>query len=60
LPSDVSVSLNKTILLLESKSNIVLGDITQKIKLLKMPDIYKGKGFISKNEVVNIKPIKKK
>jgi len=60
LPATVSVGLNKTILLLESKNNIVLGDITNKIKLLKIPDVYKGKGFVVKNELVRTKPIKKK
>jgi len=60
LPSNISVSLNKTTLLLESKNSIVLGDITQKIKLLKTPDVYKGKGFVIKNELIRLKPIKKK
>lgn len=60
LPSNVFVSLNKTTLLLESKNNVVLGDITNKIKLLKIPDVYKGKGFVIKNEFIRSKPIKKK
>jgi ribosomal protein L6P/L9E len=37
-----------------------LGDITNKIKLLKIPDVYKGKGFVIKNEFIRSKPIKKK
>ena len=60
LPSNVFVSINKTILILESRNNIVLGDTAQKIKLLKTPDVYKGKGFVVKNEFTRIKPIKKK
>jgi hypothetical protein len=60
LPSNVFVSLNKTTLLLESKNNVVLGDIANKIKLLKIPDVYKGKGFVIKNEFIRSKPIKKK
>ena len=60
LPSKISVSLNKTTLLLESKNSIILGDTTQKIKLLKTPDVYKGKGILFKNQILFLKKGKKK
>ena len=60
LPSSIGALINKNVLTLESKDIVLLGNILNRIRLLKTPDIYKGKGFWYKNEIINLKPIKKK
>ena len=56
---EVKVSVNKNILTLEGFDPVAVGNFSTKIKSLKFPDVYKGKGFWDKNEVRVLKEIKK-
>ena len=56
---NISVSLNKNIITLEGMDEVYVGNFSYKIKKLKFPNIYKGKGIWYKNEVKPLKTIKK-
>lgn len=60
IPKEINVNIQNSILLLESSEKIVLGNFASKIKKLKIPDNYKGKGFWTKYDNVLLKEIKKK
>ena len=47
-------------LLIEGKNKVTVGNFANKIKCLKTPDCYKGKGFSYKYEEIILKKIKKK
>ena len=51
---------NEIELEISGPDKVALGDFLHKIKNLKVPDPYKGKGFSYKNEVLVLKDIKKK
>ena len=54
-----SVLCSKNIIVIESDNKIKLGDFANKIRNLRFPDPYKGKGFWYNNEVRELKEIKK-
>jgi ribosomal protein L6P/L9E len=61
IPSNIiNIIIDKTFIILESDDLLVLGNFCKKIKQLKLPDIYKGKGFSYKNQKLILKSIKKK
>ena len=56
---EVKVTVNKNTLSLEGFDPAAVGNFATKIKSLKFPDVYKGKGFWGKNEIRVLKEIKK-
>lgn len=61
VPSYINVfTPKKTILVLECVDDQLLNEFCSKIKLLKSPDAYKGKGILSKNQTLVLKEGKKK
>lgn len=59
IPHVVKVLINKNIIVLESFDPVALGNFAFKIKSLKFPNIYKGKGIWYKKENIVLKTIKK-
>lgn len=60
IPTDkVKAECDKNIITLEGWDKVFVGDFLAKIRKLKMPDVYKGKGFWLRNEVRSFKDIKK-
>jgi large subunit ribosomal protein L6 len=57
---EVYCAIGKNIIFLKSKNKSLLGNLVCKIRNLRIPDIYKGKGIWLKNEKISLKPIKKK
>ena len=55
----LSVAIEKNFIVFEAHDNIILGNFCKKIKKLRRLDVYKNKGFSSKNEIAYSKPIKK-
>ena len=56
---DLQVYINKNIITIESPNSVELGNFIFKIRALKIPNIYKGKGIWYKNEIRHFKIIKK-
>ena len=56
----INVSVQKNIIFVEGTDNILIGNFLNKIRSLKVPDIYKGKGFWYKYQKESFKIIKKK
>jgi large subunit ribosomal protein L6 len=42
---NLKVSVSKNMLFVEGKDRVLVGNFAEKIRALKLPDIYKGKGF---------------
>jgi large subunit ribosomal protein L6 len=60
IPKDeILVTVNKNILTFEGFDPVAVGNFANKVRSLKFPDVYKGKGFWYKNEVRSLKEIKK-
>ena len=60
IPKNLSLILiDKTSISVEGYDGTLIGNFCQQIKNLKLPNIYKGKGFLYKNEKFLLKPIKK-
>lgn len=57
---DINVKIRKNLIFFQSSDKEQLGNFLYKIKILKKPDVYKGKGIWYKNEKISLKPIKKK
>jgi len=57
--SELKMSMNTTLLVVEGFEAYKVGNFLKKIRNLKSPDAYKGKGFWYKNEVKIFKEIKK-
>jgi ribosomal protein L6P/L9E len=57
--SELKMSMNTTLLVVEGFEAYKVGNFLKKIRNLKAPDAYKGKGFWYKNEVKIFKDIKK-
>lgn len=51
--------IKKNRLAIEGFDYSLVGNFAQKIKMLRFPDSYNGKGFWYKNEVMLLKPVKK-
>jgi large subunit ribosomal protein L6 len=58
--SDVYVRVKKNFIFIQSINRQKVGNLAAKIKNLKKPDSYKGKGIWYKNENLKLKVIKKK
>ena len=56
---DISLQIDKTFLLIEGIDRVRVGNFVNEIRNLKYPDSYKGKGFWYKNEIRNLKEVKK-
>lgn len=54
-----SVTIEKNFLIFEAYDNVVLGNFCKRVKKLRKLDVYKNKGFSSKNEIIHLKSIKK-
>ena len=59
IPIAINISLLKKRILLESSDSVALGNFSFRLRLLKKPNIYKGKGLWSKGEIINLKSFKK-
>lgn len=61
LPSsrELSVKVDKNTITLEGSDAVFVGNFANRIRNLKFPDSYKGKGFWYKNEIINLKEVKK-
>lgn len=55
----LKVILDKNTLTVEGFDKVKVGNFVDKIRSLKFPDSYKGKGFWYKNEVIKLKEINK-
>ncbi len=55
----INITLDKNILMIEGFDKTKVGNFVNKIRALKLPDSYKGKGFWYKNEVIKLKEINK-
>lgn len=51
--------IKKNRLAIEGHNYSIVGSFAQKLKMLRFPDSYNGKGFWYKNEVISLKQIKK-
>lgn len=56
---DLSLSVNKTKIVVEGFDKAEVGNFAHKIHTLKPADVYKGKGFWYKNEIKTFKEVKK-
>ena len=59
IEQDLNVKIKKNLLFLQSVNKEKLGNFLYRIKILKKPDVYKGKGIWYKNEKISLKPVKK-
>jgi large subunit ribosomal protein L6 len=58
IPDDISILVSKnkgTILIIKGKENYRVQQIAREIRLLRIPDAYKGKGVQYKKEVLVLK-----
>jgi large subunit ribosomal protein L6 len=55
----IKVIIDKNTLIVEGFDKVEVGNFVNKIRNLKLPDSYKGKGFWYKNEVIKLKEINK-
>jgi ribosomal protein L6P/L9E len=60
IPTDIIVTLEKSKINIQGSNSPEVGNFVVKIRNLKFPDSYKGKGILFKNEIVSLKEIKKK
>ncbi len=60
LDKEINIRVKKNIILLQSYNKVKLGNFAFRIKSLRFPDIYRGKGILYKNESLNLKVVKKK
>ena len=59
IPSQLNVSIKKNIINVEGYDPVFIGNFLHKIRILKEPNIYKGKGIWYKNEIKVLKTVKK-
>ncbi len=60
IPKNINnIIIEKNYITVEGDNIALVGNFCRQIKSLKLPDSYKGKGFLYKNEVISLKPIKK-
>ncbi len=60
IPKEIkNIIIDKSYIVIEGTDLVAVGNFCKKIKNLKTKDIYKGKGFLYKNEKINLKSIKK-
>lgn len=56
----IKVKTNKTMITVQGHNFSDVGNFARKIRLLRQPDLYKGKGVWFQNESIKLKEIKKK
>ncbi len=56
---DLNIFINKNIISVSSINPVLIGNFLYKLRSLKYPNIYKGKGMVYKNEIFILKEIKK-
>jgi large subunit ribosomal protein L6 len=59
VPLNLKIYTNKNLLIVESSDSVLVGNFTNLVCSLKRPNIYNGKGFWLKNQIIKLKPIKK-
>ena len=59
IPTNIFVTLEKNLIILEGFNLVKVGTFSKKIKNLRKLDVYKNKGFSSPNEFIKRKQIKK-
>jgi large subunit ribosomal protein L6 len=59
IPSQLIVSIKKNTINIEGYDSVLLGNFLHKIRILKAPNAYKGKGIWYKNELKTLKVVKK-
>ena len=59
IPSQLLVSVKKNTINIEGYDSVLLGNFLHKIRILKAPNVYKGKGIWYKNELKTLKVVKK-
>lgn len=59
IPDQLIVSIKKNVINIEGYDPILLGNFLHKVRILKYPNIYKGKGIWYKNELKTLKVVKK-
>jgi large subunit ribosomal protein L6 len=59
IEKEINVKFKKNLLFLQSNDRVKLGNFLYRIKILRKPDVYKGKGIWYKNEKISFKPVKK-
>lgn len=59
IPNTIQVMIKKNTLSFESSDLLLLGNFLYKIRNLKYPNAYKGKGIWYKNEIKTLKAVKK-
>jgi large subunit ribosomal protein L6 len=59
IPSQLIVSIKKNTINIECYDSVLLGNFLHKIRILKAPNVYKGKGIWYKNELKTLKVVKK-
>jgi large subunit ribosomal protein L6 len=57
--NSLSVKIDKNTLIVEGSDPVKVGNFSTHLRNLKYPDSYKGKGFWYKNEIINLKEVKK-
>jgi hypothetical protein len=60
VPSDIALSVKKNVLIADGFNRTNLGNFLGRVRNLKVPDAYKGKGFWYASEKESLKQIKKK
>jgi hypothetical protein len=60
IPLSLRIKIRKNTLCIEGSDKNLLGNFVSKIRAVKIPDCYKGKGFWYKYQKENLKAIKKK
>lgn len=60
VPTSLNTTIRKNVISVEGVDAVLVGNFISKIKSLKHPDAYKGKGFWYKYEKESFKTIKKK
>jgi large subunit ribosomal protein L6 len=58
--SRLNIKVNKNFIIVEGFDAVEVGNFSSKIRRLRVPDIYKGKGVWYKNEIKILKELKKK
>jgi len=59
IPSQLAVSIKKNVINVEGYDSVFLGNFLHKIRIIKKPNAYKGKGIWYKNELKVLKTVKK-
>lgn len=58
IPTDITIFVSKnkgTVLLIKGKENYKVQQVAREIRMLRLPDAYKGKGIHYKKEVLTLK-----